>query len=178
MDVDFAANREYYSDSEHIVPALEDNELPVVDTDDFSVPNVENGANEQMIEAVCRLKVSRMERDELFPFFELVDMARDHPGVVERAIMEEAATRARLALQPSFHDLARPRQDEMDRHKQELLDRAYELVFPGRDANDEINARKLFAIDYKMQLRIPDEYAWVDDESATENDINSSDLDS
>ena len=177
MDVDFAANREYYSDSEHTVPALEDNESPVVATDDFSVPNVGHEADEQVIEAVCRLKVSRMERDQLFPFFELADMARDHPGVVERVIMEEAATRARLALRSSFYESAVPRQDEMDRHKQELLDRAYELVFPGRDANDEINARKLFAIDYEMELRIPDEYAWVDDESATENDIPSSDLD-
>ena len=104
-------------------------------------------------------------------------MARDHPGVVERAIMEEAATRARLALQLSFYYRAIPRQFEMNRHKQELLDRAYELVFPGRDVDGEDNAHKLYAIDYRMGLRIPDEYAWVGDESATENDIPSSDLD-
>lgn len=166
MDVDFAANREYYSDSEHIVPALEGDESFVVDTENFSVPNVGYEPNDQKIEAVCRLKVSRIKRNEFFPLFELVNFARDHPGLVEKVIMQEAATRERFgSIQPiNFIPAAIPRLDGLYIHKQELLDRAYELVHPHDYADEENNAYKLYYIDHAMGFRIPDEYAWAGDE--------------
>lgn len=128
------------------------------------------------LKAALRFKVSQLENSFLTSVLELVHKAKEHPGLFEEIAMAEGAERAKMAGDnTSLYAEHSPNDESMRIRRVDLIDKAYELIFPGEFPELMDYDYKRQALDSNMGFHLNGNHTGYDDESDYDDNMEFAD---